>query len=250
MPKTSEYQQLIAAHQELKLQYLPTNQLLVATPAEQELARSFIVFMHAEIEYYFETVCKKMLLAMRTQFNQGVFTKSHVGLMTFGTWPSTTGGEYLVNSSKSAAVRKVSDRFNKAISDLDKAVDENHGIRQKYLSAMFVPLGLTDRQIDPDWITAIDTVAEKRGSFAHRSRKTTDGRPDGINPQDFDKAVSRVIFSQHQGVPQPYINSIEEFDDWVSDVCNGIVPSGMRPSPYRAFKHRVGWSLLRLLERV
>lgn len=246
---TPEYDILIQAHNSLKALYLVGRQGTVASPAEQEFARCFIVFMHAEIEYYFERVCIRILAALKSQLATNQVSQAHIGILSYAKIEKGepfTAGEFLAGTK----ARKSLGRIYKAIGDHIKIVDENHGIRQKYLAPLFVPLGLTNENIDPDWIGAIDTVAEKRGAFAHKSRMTGEGRPDGIEPTDFDEYVNRVIFGAIPIMPG-YISSIREFDAWVVAACAGTVSyEPIRLRSRARVLHIVGWSLLRLLARI
>ncbi len=60
----------------------------------------------------------------------------------------------------------------KAVNYYLTGLDRNHGIREKHLLRIFLPLGVSHKQLDSRLIAACNQLAQKRGEFAHASIKT------------------------------------------------------------------------------
>lgn len=219
----------------------------IPSPREQELARAFIALMHAEIEFYFESICIELTAGVHDEFKAGRLSVAALGIITFSGLPSLTAGDSLVGSKKSN-LRKVEERLIKGADALKKNVEGNNGIRQKYLATLFAPLGLTQEEIDPNWIVNIDIFADKRGAFVHKSMFHVEAEPKNINPQDEKTLVSRLVFD-HPTLKSPgVISSIESFDGWA--VAQGAVSMATyRSKRHSSLKRRALWLLVNLIDR-
>jgi hypothetical protein len=62
--------------------------------------------------------------------------------------------------------------IGKAINYYFDHLDKNHGIKEKNFLTMFLPLGLSHADLDPQLVSACGQLAQKRGQFAHASFKT------------------------------------------------------------------------------
>jgi hypothetical protein len=61
-----------------------------------------------------------------------------------------------------------------------KRVSDNHGIREKNLATLVMPTGIDIDELDPVWVTNLDSFGKLRGDIAHNSKSTTNL----INPKD------------------------------------------------------------------
>jgi len=70
-----------------------------------------------------------------------------------------------------------------------KALNENHGIREKNLLGMLLPIGIESDDIDATWLATIDGFGQDRGSAAHKSSAVsrTQQPPDPKN--EFDRVT-------------------------------------------------------------
>jgi hypothetical protein len=48
---------------------------------------------------------------------------------------------------------------------------QNHGVKERNLLRMLLPLGVRESDIDRQWLAAMDAWATGRGDLAHRSGK-------------------------------------------------------------------------------
>ena len=64
------------------------------------------------------------------------------------------------------------DAVKKAINYYLGRLDSNHGIREKHLRKIFLPLGISHPDLDAQLTAACNQLSGKRGDFAHASFKT------------------------------------------------------------------------------
>jgi|GEM_PF-1174010 len=247
---TAHFSNLVLNYQTLVATYLPNvNAGSIPTQKEQELARAFIVLSHAEIEFYFESLCEEIISHAENEFRAGRVAKSALGLITFSSSPAQNGGQLLISGSKQYP-RKLSERFHASAQAHRKVCEGNNGIRQKYLAPMFVPLGLTDESIDPNWIVSIDAFAERRGAIAHKSMSHVEAQPKNINPRDVSKDVARIIFDDPKLKTAGGISAIESFDEWAANHIAGAGSLNKRVnSRHSGVLQRLLWSAINLVDR-
>ncbi|MBT3066576.1 hypothetical protein [Rhodoferax sp. U11-2br] len=249
MPSQSQhFQNLVAAFNTLTSTYISTgSSSVIPSPKEQELTRAFVALMHAEIEFYFESICIDITTLAKSEFKAGRISIATLGLITFSGLPTLTAGDLLVSTKKDHA-RKVEERFCKGVALLEKLIEGNHGIRQKYLAPLFIPLGLTQEDIDPNWIVSIDTFSGKRGAFVHKSMFHVEAESKNINPHDEKELVSRLVFDDPTLKLPGVISSIESFDAWA--VAQGAVSTSVfRNKRHGSLLRRISWRLINLVSR-
>lgn len=249
MPAQSQhFTDLVAAFNLLKSTYISTsNSSGIPHPKEQELARAFVMLMHAEIEFYFESMSAELITLATSEFAAGRIGVASLGLIALTGLPPLNGGEQLVPNSKAAA-RKVAEQIYRGGERLRKVIEGNNGMRQKYLAPLFVPLGLTQEAIDPVWIVDIDSFADKRGAFAHKSMFHVEAESKNINPLDELKLVTRIVFDDPVLKSPNVISSIESFDAWAS--AQGAVSMvTYRNKRHSSLLRRTLWKLVSLIDR-
>jgi hypothetical protein len=222
MPAPSQhFTNLVSSHANLVATYLPNLSAVgIPVPQELELARAFVALAHAELEFYFESICDEMIYFAETEFAAGRTTAAALGIITFSGLDALKGGDQILPNAK-GSLRKISERFYAALAAYRKTIAGNNGIRQKYLGPLFVPLGLTQEVIDPTWVVAIDAFADKRGAIAHRSMTDHSALPTKFNPQDMAADVMRIIFDDPRTTAQGVISSVESFDSWAMNIISG-----------------------------
>lgn len=234
---------LLKAYKKLEKIYLPARKgTFPPTDVEFELARAFITLFHAEVEHYFELTCNSILDSTADNFRAGVITLPALGLITFGKQDERNAGEAIIFTTKKT-LRKVTERFEAAVSTHEKSIQNNHGISQGYLACLFTPLGLTSNIIDTAWVSEIQNLADKRGDFAHKSRSSTEGAPN-LDPKDAIRYARKIIHGVGGSAPGTQISSLIDFDCWSQKVCsNNKIPPATKS--YWSLKHRFGWWLIR-----
>jgi hypothetical protein len=74
-----------------------------------------------------------------------------------------------------------------------KLLSDNHGIREEHILRILLPLGIRTPDIDPAWLSTIDTFGRSRGETAHTSMKVQTS-PD---PATEFKTVTDIMSGLH-----------------------------------------------------
>jgi hypothetical protein len=65
---------------------------------------------------------------------------------------------------------KINKKIDSAIESFNRAIKQNHGIKEANLLALLLPIGIdTDDLDDPTWLATMKTFGEERGVVAHSS---------------------------------------------------------------------------------
>jgi hypothetical protein len=137
------------------------------------------VLAHAEVETYLED----RALEVATTALQAWETHRHVSIVTFHLIgfsgrsverPPETLYTTEQNKIKEWPSRTtIDDRFSKCVSDYQRRVRiENHGVKEKNIVEMFIPLGFDMSTCDALFLQAMSTFGEARGTVAHTSGKS------------------------------------------------------------------------------
>lgn len=156
---------------------------------EIELARSYRLLVHAELEDYFESIAKKLLLKAKDKWTK--YKKPNLTTLAL-----FAHSKYIEKGTTSTKVNKIIIDFKSEV------IDQNHGIKEKNIEKMFIPLGVDKDNIDVALLSTLDTFGAKRGETAHRSGKVQ-------QPIDLRTEVGNVNF---------IVNSIKEFEDSISNI--------------------------------
>nr|WP_189813568.1 hypothetical protein [Streptomyces olivaceoviridis] len=93
-------------------------------------------------------------------------------------------------AAKPAKFPSLEARVDAARTDLHRyARNQNHGIKEKNLLRLLLPLGIQEVEIDSAWLSATETWATARGDAAHKGAKMQ-VQPD---PQNEVKVVNLVL---------------------------------------------------------
>ncbi|MEV6341867.1 HEPN domain-containing protein [Actinoplanes sp. NPDC051851] len=156
-----------------------------------EHARAFRVLSHAEFEAFIED---RALYVLNEDFRRwedsGVTSLSLLAAVAFResvhAMPESLN-DAIQNKRKYPSLE---DRIKAAKNDFSTYVrTRNHGIREKNLIKLLMPLGFSEIDLDITWVAATDAWAMERGKVAHASGKMQ-VRPD---PQVEWKTVNTIL---------------------------------------------------------
>ena len=164
---------------------------------------SFRVLCHAAIEQYFEDrVIEVATTASRACLEHRVLSRSATSLVAFSTVdfsapPDTLSPPNENHASRWPEVVDIRERVRKAASVFIADVkNQNHGIREKNLMRMLLPVGLERSEIDPAVVTELDEYGKTRGQFAHSNVKNhVTHRPNPKHEWEKAKYLSAAIRS-------------------------------------------------------
>lgn len=161
-------------------------------------ALAFRVMAHAEIESYIEERALEIAdtAAKAWSAHQRV-SLTTLSLLGFSGHQHSTPPDTLEapgpNQEKSWPDKiLISKRLEKAIKTYIKYVRvDNHGVRERQLMAILIPLGVSPTDIDPLAVADIDNFGRKRGETAHSS--TAGQMKTGIDPKVEFEAVQNIL---------------------------------------------------------
>ena len=164
---------------------------LATKPSDEELLdlEIYCILAHAAFEEFIEFICTKVTSYQSKQFKlHGVASSTIVSLILYNCKqkdakePSVTDGS-LMHSALVAALTS-------ANSQHETTINNNHGISLMYLRRM-LPSAFINIPSNPDYLSAIAKLADRRGAYAHSFTKG----PRALLPvsaKDFDNTVNDV----------------------------------------------------------
>jgi hypothetical protein len=194
------------------------------TPQQQELARAFAVLAHAEFEDYIESAFRDLSDLALNGIANGMLSRVAFSLLAFSGLPPQTGGAWLrmptgqpavAGGKKEKTPRQMVTRFGEAHGRYATLLSKNHGVREKYLSVLGVPIGLDAKKVDSTWITELGTFCDKRGIYAHHSRSNAKTMISTIDPKDIWSQCERLVWTPQSLASPGVISSFKDIDDWV-----------------------------------
>lgn len=188
---------LSPAYRALKTRIRQLNQFLLPrrTPLAgpslrtQTRALGFRLLAHAEIEIFIEERAWEVVVSnINTWKLDGKPRSVLMALLAF----CGEDWETIVDEASGAAIKKMEmtleTKLHRAAMKYFSILEGNHGVREKNVLRMLVPIGISKDQINNTWLTTIDSFAGSRGITAH-----TSGSGKVVNPSDEVKIVNDIV---------------------------------------------------------
>ena len=191
--------------QRLERIYLPATAAVLPSSEDQERARAFVLFSHAEIEWYIEKATADYLDSVCDAAKDGLFNFSSLALVAF------SGAKHAVGDSLGGKKdgRSIATIFGKVRVDLRVVIDSNNGINEKSLAKILGPLGLAGK-VDPAWMNDMGNLSSIRGRLAHMSGGAGAAAVAAVNPEDVRVLSKRLV--DGDGVRSTLIRSLSSLD--------------------------------------
>ena len=162
MPSSKRLKQLLKRLDTLEKHFLPKPGQFSLTgnysDEQHDRTKAYLLLAHAELEAYFEDHAKnKVSVALLSWQRTGICNAVLSRLLLHHQ-------EELEPVSQQTITRATNFYLNK--------VEKNHGIKEKNLLSLFLPIGLGHRDLDTRLVSACNQLGTKRGKFAHTSIKT------------------------------------------------------------------------------
>jgi hypothetical protein len=181
MSKTARSSRFKDLERELKLlrkQLLPAKFSPTGVYPDRTITRTFAyrVLVHAEIEEYLENrVWELALASVKALESTGKVNRVVACLLAFCgqklELPPETLSPPAGTPVSSWNIRiEFIEKAKASLNSLKHGIDQNHGIREKDLLGLLLPVGIQSTHIDTIWLSTIDTFGRQRGTVAHRSR--------------------------------------------------------------------------------
>jgi hypothetical protein len=162
-------------------------------------ALSFRVLAHAELETYLED----RVLEVATTALQAWETHKFVSTVTFHligfSGKTVELSEVLFSTDQNrvkdwAPKTTIDHRFSKCVSEFYRRVQfENHGVKEKNIMGMFVPIGFNMAKCDALFLQMMSSFGEARGAVAHTSGKRHVQK--AVDPRDEYANVLEILAS-------------------------------------------------------
>lgn len=174
---------------ELRRHLLPRKFDPTGTYADRvhDRARAYRLLAHAEIEW---TIEQLVFTAANEAYNHwrsnGRVGRTLICLLAF-----LDGSQDKVPTSlPSKGPPQLFQRVERAKNEFCTYVlVENHGIRERNLLKLLLPVGVREADLDPIWLATVDSFAQSRGEAAHRSNRVV-SPPD---PRTEYSTVSQIV---------------------------------------------------------
>ncbi|GAB3263728.1 hypothetical protein GCM10027448_39040 [Nocardioides dilutus] len=192
---TARYNLLDRRAKQLRDRFLPPAKARYSA-TEYDLVRGFILLVHAEVETYVEDMVGSVLDAAKNRWvNRQALGRCVTTLMMYNDKqliPPPSLGKQNPNETLDATIKSVIKKHG------DYVTKDNHGVKQKNLLRLLLPIGVTDNDLDPIWLGDMDTFGSLRGVVAHNSARRVQTPPDpGISL----KTVNDVLAGLQQLEP-------------------------------------------------
>lgn len=175
MPESDRFITLITQLNRLKDEFLPEISP-ISSYSESQLSRTaaYRVLAHAEIESYLEERAWEVVQNAKTLWDtSGRTTRTLICLLGFSGLtmdkPSDTLSRNNVTQDNHDKRLKISKKIVLSSNEFWKIIDNNHGVKEKNILALLLPIGIDSDDLDPAWLATMNTFGEKRGLVAHSS---------------------------------------------------------------------------------
>ena len=165
MANSLRHKQLLSRIRQLERNLLPTPKINGNyTKKESDMIRSYVILSHAEIESYFEDIAdSKVRKALNDWMTNRKKSNCLLATMSFCT------EEINWEKEKKSDKEKLEFRINRIASHYLNKLNNNHGVKSINLINILLPIGIEVDEIDPTWLSTMDSFGSKRGQFAHTS---------------------------------------------------------------------------------
>ncbi|ALB41366.1 MULTISPECIES: HEPN domain-containing protein [Nostocales] len=178
MPESDKFITLRTQLNRLKDEFIPEISP-TGSYSESQLSRTaaYRVLAHAEIEYYLEERAWKIALDAKGAWDStGKTSRTLICLLGFSDLtmdkpPDTLNKPNNVSQDNHDKRLKITEKINSAIKSFKKVIDNNHGVKEKNILALLLPIGINSNDLNTNtaWLNTMNTFGEKRGLVAHSS---------------------------------------------------------------------------------
>ena len=189
MNHTTHYLLLQKRNTELKRALLPHKRSPTGNykNSTYERALGYKLLIHAELEYYFEEVVKSIMKKAKDKWDSHhEATPTLVALMAYCTKSFVSVPEHTTDQNVSVDLNS---RVNTAYTEHYKYIAaNNHGIKEKNILALLLPIGILIDEIDNNLLIALDNFGSERGSIAHQTKAKQ-----CVTPDDVEASVNNIF---------------------------------------------------------
>jgi hypothetical protein len=148
------------------------------TATEQDRIHAYVLLAHAELEFFLESLGKDLVARARRISIAGPCA------------PVISRLIFLKSKSTGQISSATPEAIEAACNFYDSIVDNNHGLKTRNIMRLFMPLGLTHKDLDTFLLANLDAFGKLRGEFAHTSARLTQGTQPSSEKKKVDDILS------------------------------------------------------------
>lgn len=178
LSRSLRFKQLQAELRELRLHFLPKDFSPIGSYSLRILSRTigYRVLAHAEIESYLEDRSVEVATAALRNWKANKYIgRTSICLIAFiGRMmedpPSSFSPEQPTQISLWDNKLHLDRKLEHASRVFHQAIRDNHGVKEANILRLLLPVGIDANDLDPVWLSTMNTFGKLRGEAAHTSR--------------------------------------------------------------------------------
>lgn len=192
---SAEYQKLVQGIADLKRELMgfAPNPTGAYSKTELLMCQSFVVFSHAEVQVYWESVAHRILAEAEKKWQSNKEAGRVVAtLIAFRRPTNVAVPRDNRNAPNSGNIDWILKEAVKAQKDV---IDDNNGIKRANITAMLLPLGVFLSDLIEPLLIQLDQTGKKRGDMVHKSSRIslpTIRDPFSDEMKDIDDLVAEI----------------------------------------------------------
>jgi len=171
---SSRYSELMRRATELRQNLLPRAFSATGSyrPRELDRVRGYRLLIHAEVEAFLEDRVRQVANEVLRKWSGDRKLRSVLlSILAFYLEQEIVSHKQL-RDEYAGTKRRIEEALKASCEAFNKAVSQNNCVRERDILRMLFPVGLKNTDIDPVWLSTIDSFGARRGEVAHSSVHT------------------------------------------------------------------------------
>ncbi|MGY3993052.1 hypothetical protein [Aeromonas veronii] len=175
MANTTLYQELEARLSQLRVHLLPAefDDFGIYDAKTIDMVKGYMLLVHSEIEYYFESICHKYVDLQVNKFRSNLAPNlCSMALLAYSKleWDISVNENQVPNIQSSRLTDSLKTIISKMAREYNAVINGNNGVKEKNLVKLIAPTG-TLHLFPQDELANFDTLGADRGRLAHISSR-------------------------------------------------------------------------------
>lgn len=179
---SSLYNTLCRRINDLESYYLPTyvDPLAKYTRKEEDNIRAYSLLVHAELEYYFEDICRKKATKALNKWLSNHRYNSQI-LLSLSCFVEQT--------QRIKQKTTLEEKLRQIVGVFCETIKNNNGIKETNIRGLLLPIGVSDADLNTTWLNTLNSFGSERGEFAHKGAAVSNVP----NHNDIKKNVQYIL---------------------------------------------------------
>ena len=139
----------------------------------QELLKcqAFIVFCHAEIQVYLETVSRRIMTEAKERWtSNAVYVRVIAALIAFRRQERVTVPQ---DPKRPSGITDINEIIQRAFVSQTNSIAGNNGIKRANVAELLAPLGILPNDLEEPLLIQLDQIGSNRGDMVHKSSRVS-----------------------------------------------------------------------------